>query len=126
VLKLGNSADRWNFACRLADRKEPLATALINGPWGNLNLFSALSHAIARYFQTGQSPYPVERTLLVSGILDAAMHSHHAGGKPIDTPHLEFSYEPRDFAAFRETGESWKVITIDTPQPTKFEPQHRK
>ena len=85
-------------------------------------MFTALSHAVAHFFKTGKSPYPVERTLLVSGILDAAMHSHHAGGKPIDTPQLEFAYQPQDFSAFRETGESWQVITKDTPQPTTFEP----
>jgi len=122
VLKIGNSSDRWNLACRLEGRDEPLATAMYNGPWGNFNLFSALSHAIAHFFRSGQAPYPVERTLLVSGVLDAAMHSHHAG-RPIDTPHLEFGYKPQDFRAFRETGESWKVVTVDTPQPTKFQPK---
>jgi hypothetical protein len=122
VLKIGGTSNRWNFACRLADKPAPLATAFYNGPWGNLNLFSALSHAIAHFFHTGKSPYPVERTLLVGGILDAAMHSHHAGGKPIDTPQLEFSYQPRDFRPFCETGASWRVLTIDTPQPTEFAP----
>ena len=122
VLKLGSSSDRWNFACRLRGQPEPMATALYNGPWGNLNLFSALSHAIAHFFRTGKTPYPVERTLLASGILDAAMHSHHAG-KPIDTPHLEFAYPAQDFAVFREDGSSWRIITPDTPQPLKFEPQ---
>ena len=125
VLKLGSSADRWNFACRLADRDQPLATALVNGPWGNLNLFSALSHAIAHFFRTGNAPYPVERTLLAGGILDAAMHAHHAGAGPTDTPHLEFGYEARDFRAFRETGESWRIVTTDTPQPANFEPNRR-
>ncbi len=123
VLKIGNTPNRWNFACRLADRDQPLATALLNGPWGNLNLFSGLSHAIAHFFRTGKSPYPVERTLLVGGILDAALHSHHAGGKAIATPHLDFGYQAQDFRDFRETGESWRKLTIDTPQPTKFEPQ---
>src|SRR5262245_38491546 len=124
ALAVGSTSDRWNFACRLRGRKDPLATALYNGPWGNLCLFTALSNAIVHLFKTGQSPYPVERTLLVSGILDAAMHSHHDGGKLIDTPHLEFAYAPRDFSAFRETGESWRIITTDTPQPTTFEPYH--
>ena len=122
ALAVGSTADRWNFACRLRAQKEPIATALYNGPWGNLCLFTALSNAIVHFFKTGKSPYPVERTLLVSGILDAAMHSHHAGGKPIDTPHLEFAYQPQDFSALRETGESWKTITKDTPQPTTFQP----
>jgi hypothetical protein len=121
VIKIGSTSDRWNFACRLRGREEPLATALCNGPWGNLNLFSALSHAIALFFRTGKSPYPVERTLLVSGALDAAMHAYQSG-KPVDTPELEFAYQPQDFSAFRETGESWQVVTADTPQPTKFEP----
>jgi hypothetical protein len=122
ALTVGRSSDRWNFACRLADRPQPLATAFYSGPWGNWNLFCALSGAIAHFFRTGQAPYPVERTLLVTGILDAAMHSRHQGGKPIATPELEFPYQPQDFRAFRETGESWRVITPESPIPTTFEP----
>jgi len=122
ALAVGSTSDRWNFACRVRGQAEPLSSALYNGPWGNLCLFTALSNAIVHFFKTGKSPYPVERTLLVSGILDAAMHSHAAGGKPIDTPQLEFAYSPQDFAAFRETGETWRKITIDTPQPLTFEP----
>jgi len=122
ALAVGSSADRWNFACRMRGTKEPLATALYNGPWGNLCLFTALSNAMVHFFKTGKPPYPIERTLLVSGILDAAMHSHAAGGKPIDTPHLEFPYAAQDFSAFRETGETWRVITNDAPQPLTFEP----
>jgi hypothetical protein len=122
ALAMGSSADRWNFACRVRGAKEPLATALYNGPWGNLCLFTALSNAMVHFFKTGKAPYPVERTLLVSGILDAAMHSHAAGGKPIETPQLEFPYAAQDFSAFRETGETWRVITKDTPQPLTFEP----
>ena len=122
VLKIGNTSDRWNFACRIKGQKEPLATAIYNGPWGNRNLFAALTNAILHFFRTGQSPYPVERTLLAGGAIDAAMHSHHDSGKLIDTPQLEVAYQPQDFAAFRETGESWKVITPDVPQPTEFTP----
>jgi hypothetical protein len=122
AMTVGSGGDRWNFACKLKGQKEPLATAFYSGPWGNWNLFNALSRAIAEFFKSKQSPYPVERTLLVSGALDAAMHSHVAGGKPIDTPELEFSYAPKDFRSFCETGESWRVITPDMPEPTKFEP----
>jgi hypothetical protein len=125
ALSIGNTSDRWNFACRVAGRQEPLATALYNGPWGNFNLFSALTRAAVHHFKTGQAPYPVERTLLVSGILDAAMHSHKAGGQAIDTPHLEFAYPPQDFSAFRETGESWRVLTPDLPPPAAFEPKRQ-
>jgi hypothetical protein len=122
ALAVGNTADRWNFACRIRGQDQPLATALYNGPWGNLCLFTALSNAIVHLFKTGKSPYPIERTLLVGGILDAAMHSHKEGGKPIDTPHLEIAYQPRDYSLFRENGDTWRIITNDTPQPTTFEP----
>jgi hypothetical protein len=122
VLKIGDTSDRWNFACKLRGQDKPLATAIFNGPWGNRNLFAALTNAILHFFKTGKSPYPVERTLLAGGAIDAAMHSHHAYGKPIDTPQLEFAYQPRDYAVFCETGASWKVITPEIPQPTDFVP----
>lgn len=125
AIKHGSSPDRWNFACRVAGEAAPRACLFYNGPWGNRCLFKALSHAIQHLFRTGQPPYPVERTLLVSGILEAALQSHHAGGKPIETPHLAFSYSPRDFAAFREDGTSWKILTRETPQPVDFSPGDR-
>jgi hypothetical protein len=115
VLKIGRSSVRWNFACRLKGEKEARAMHYYVGPWKNRNLFKALAHAIQHTIHTGKPPYPVERTLLVSGILDAAMHSR-AEGKPLDTPHLEFGYKPVDFSAMRETGASWKIITEDTPE----------
>ena len=114
VLKIGHNSTRWNFACRTADDKK-YATAYNVGPWQNRNLFKALSHAIQDHFIHGRAPYPVERTLLVSGILEAAMRSNRAN-KPIDTPKLAMSYQPRDFRAMREMGATWKIITDDVPQ----------
>ena len=122
ALTVGNGGDRWNFACKLRGQSEPLATAFYSGPWGNWNLFCALSGAIANFLRTGKSPYPVERTLLVTGALDAAMHSRHRGGVSIDTPELAVAYQPRDFGAFCENGESWKVMTVDMPEWETFVP----
>src|SRR4029079_9867459 len=64
ALTVGNGGDRWDFACKLRGQEKPLATAFYSGSWGNWNLFNALSGAIANFFKTGKSPYPVERTLL--------------------------------------------------------------
>jgi hypothetical protein len=116
TLKVGENHTRWNFACRLAGEKEPRATNFFVGPWGNRNLFMALSNAIQTHFRAGRSPYPVERTLLTTGILAAAVDSKVAG-KAVETPHLGIAYKSRDFSEMREKGESWKVITKDTPQP---------
>ncbi|HZN36190.1 MAG TPA: hypothetical protein VFB80_20315, partial [Pirellulaceae bacterium] len=122
VLTIGRSDERWNFACQLRGDTKPLATSFYGGPWGNWNLFGALGGAIAHFFRTGKAPYPVERTLLVSGILDAAMHSRHAGGQPQETPHLKLKYAAQDFRAFCETGESWQVLTTDSIPPQDFQP----
>lgn len=117
VLKVGSSGIRWNFAARVEGRDDPLATSFHVGPWQNRNLFKALSHAIQHMFRTGDPPYPVERTLLTTGVLDAAMDSIQAGGTPQETPQLHFVYGPKDFAPFRERGATWKIITDDTPEP---------
>ncbi len=121
VLQAGGNSNRWNFACQLEGESQPRATALFNGPWGNRCLFRALSHAIQSMFREKREPYPAERTLLTTGVLEAAMRSH-AAGKPIDTPHLGIAYQPVDFSAFRETGATWKLITADTPEPLEFAP----
>lgn len=122
ALKVGSSGTRWNFACRLEGEEKPRATRFYVGPWENRNLFKALSHAIQTHFKNGQAPYPVERTLLVTGILDAAMDSRYAGNKPIDTPHLDVAYQPRDYRAMREMGASWKIIHEGVPEPPGINP----
>lgn len=122
VVASGSDSNRWNFACALKGETQPRATAFYNGPWGNRCLFKALSHAIQQLFTTGREPYPAERTLLTTGILDAAMHSHQANGKPIATPELAIKYQTPDWNALREDGASWREITVATPQPTSFEP----
>ena len=121
VLKIGRSSTRWNFACRLKHNPKIHATSFYVGPWKNRNLFKALSHAIQHHFVHKQAPYPVERTLLVTGMLEAAMRSRNAG-KPIQTPHLHFAYKPRDFTPMREMGASWKIITEDLPEPRGISP----
>jgi hypothetical protein len=124
VLKIGASSTRWNFACRL--KGDPNVKAHYDvGPWKNRNLFKALAHAIQHMIRTGHPPYPVERTLLVSGILDAAMHSR-ASGRSLATPHLGFGYKPVDFRAFREMGASWKIITEHTPELPGINPNGGK
>lgn len=109
ILKLGRSSIRWNFACRLTGDKEVRSCRYHVGPWGNRNLFMGLSHAIQHFFRTRTAPYPVERTLLASGVVDTTMHSR-AEGRRLATRHLELTYRPVDFRAFREMGASWNIL----------------
>ncbi|MBI2823866.1 MAG: hypothetical protein HYX69_04140 [Planctomycetia bacterium] len=121
VLTVDSSSTRWNFACRLKGEDKPLSTSYYVGPWQNRNLFKALSHAIQTHFRQGRAPYPVERTLLVSGILDVAMDSRASGSKVVETPQLAVAYKPRDFRSLREFGDTWKIITEDMPEPKGIE-----
>lgn len=117
MLKVGESGTRWNFACRVKGDPKPRATAYYVGPWENRNLFKALSHAIQIHFREKKPPYPVERTLLTTGMLAAAMDSRYDGGKPIETEWLDIAYKPVDFRRCREMGATWKLLPPDTPQP---------
>lgn len=50
--------------------------------------FGCLVKNIEILFETGKPPYPVERTLMASGILDFALESRIQGHKKLDTPGL--------------------------------------
>jgi hypothetical protein len=79
----------------------------------------ALAHAIQQFFVTRVAPYPVERTLLATGILEAAVRSR-AAAERLATPHLNLAYQPRDYSALCENGASWKVLTEQTPETVGF------
>ena len=95
---MANGLARYQaFAVKLKGRAEPLATwfKLQDGaPYGH---FAYLVHAIDETIHTGRAVYPIERTLLTTGILDRVMHSLADGGKRLETPELAVSYQPTDW-----------------------------
>lgn len=56
--------------------------------------FAYLLKSVEQMIHAGRPSAPIERTLLTSGLLDAALQSHHRGGATIDTPHLNIAYQP--------------------------------
>jgi hypothetical protein len=117
VLKVGQDSARWDFACRLAGESRPLATTFNVGPWQNRNLFKALAHAIQVHFRTGAPPYPLERTLLTTGLVAAGVESHFRGDQVFATPHLNVSYAAPDLSPVREMGATWQIVTDKTAEP---------
>jgi hypothetical protein len=59
--------------------------------------FAELTKAIDALVRTNHAPYPVERTLLTTGVLDAAMTSRFRKGERVETPQLAIRYRPTDW-----------------------------
>ena len=82
----------FTVAVRVKAQAEPLSTQMylpgLNPGQTLPNFFSALAHHIETMFLTGKPPYPVERTLLTTGILASAVDSLSQGQKRLETPHL--------------------------------------
>ena len=74
------------------------------GPEGAYSHFSYLSLNVEEMFLSGEAQYPVERTLLTSGILEAALTSRYEGHKRLETPELAVKYQSYDTFRWRPTG----------------------
>lgn len=66
------------------------------------DFFNPLSRHIEDLVLNNKANYPVDRTLLCSGIVIAGVDSLHEGEKNIDTPHLKVAYKaPRESQFWR-------------------------
>ena len=63
--------------------------------------FSYQGQNVQEMFITGRPQYPVERTLLISGALDALLESRYLGYVRVETPHLNIEYKAYEKAAIR-------------------------
>ena len=101
LLQLNGYAKEWSYATRVDG--QVLATGLrTHGP--PYPHFSYLGLNIEAMFLSGEPQYPVERTLLVSGALDALMDSRHRGHIRLETPHLDVAYRSYETMPIRPTG----------------------
>jgi len=62
-----------------------------------------LVNNIEKMFLTGRPAYPVERTLLTTGLTAAGVESLHRNQTRYDTPHLSVRYQPTRQSTFWRT-----------------------
>ena len=89
---LNGQINDFNFAGEIEGRPEPVSTCFWLQPGRFYGHFSNLVHFIEETVITGQAQYPVERTLLTTGLVAAMMESGWRNGKRLETPHLQIAY----------------------------------
>jgi hypothetical protein len=80
------------FAAKVKGEARPASCLFRLPPPPGARFMDALVYNIEKFLEHGKSPYPVERTLLTTGILDAVMTSHEKRGTRIETPELDVRY----------------------------------
>jgi hypothetical protein len=94
----------FNFAATIDGRAEPFSTQMYlpmpDGRTTLANFFSPLVNHAEHMFLTGKEPYPIERTLLTTGLTAAGVNSLYAGQERLKTPHLAIRYEPTRESTF--------------------------
>lgn len=81
------------FAGWIKGRREPVA-CWYDLPRPQRDHFSFLVQNIAKMMITGKASYPVERTLLTTGLLASLMESRANKDQRIETPQLDVTYQP--------------------------------
>ena len=97
MMMLSDAVADFNIAVKVKGNKEIQATQFFLSPDPNVTYSACLASKIEQMIMTGAAPYPVERTLLVSGMLEACLDSRVKGHQKIETPHLDVVYQaPRE------------------------------
>ena len=91
LLMLNGAVKDFTFAARVKGAGL-LSTQFFLSPEPNVTYSACLVRKIEELFETGKAPYPVERTLLVSGILESCLTSRVERQKRLETPHLSVQY----------------------------------
>ena len=93
MLMLSGAVKDFNFAARVKG-SGILSTQFLLSPEPNVTYSACLMQKAEQLFETGVAAYPVERTLLVSGILESCLTSKIQNQQRLETPHLSVSYKP--------------------------------
>jgi len=93
LLMLDGALRDFNFAARVKGRGL-ISNQFLLTPEPNVTYSACLIAKVEEMFSSGKAPYPVERTLLTSGILESCLTSRAQSHQRLETPHLAVRYQP--------------------------------
>jgi len=103
MLMLDGAIRDFNFAARLKGSPQLWSTQFLLTPEPNVTYSACLMHKAREMFESGVAPYPIERTLLVSGILESCLTSKVQDHSRLETPHLSVAYQAPKESQFART-----------------------
>jgi len=103
MLMLNGAITDFTFAARLRGVPEIQSTQFLLPPTPNVTYSACLMGKVEELIQTGRAPYRVERTQLVSGILESCLESRFKQHQRLQTPHLNVQYWPPAESQFCRT-----------------------
>jgi hypothetical protein len=83
----------FNISARVAGHGM-VSTQFFLPPAPNITYSACLAAKVEQLFETRSVSYPVERTLLTTGVLEACLQSRHRLNQRVETPHLAIGYQP--------------------------------
>ncbi len=93
MLLMNGLVGDFTFAARIKGQAEPLSMLFYLPPVPNVVYSAELMSKAEETFMTGKAPYPIERTLLTTGLVEAGVRSLGTGQKRLETPHLAIRYQ---------------------------------
>ncbi|MBT4977235.1 MAG: hypothetical protein HOM86_07830 [Gemmatimonadetes bacterium] len=107
MLMMSGLVEDFNFAARIKGQDEPFSTQMyLPMPPARAtlaNFFSPLVNNVEQMFLTGKATYPIERTLLTSGLVIGGVDSLHQEQVKVETPHLKIAYQSTEEPTFWRT-----------------------
>lgn len=94
MILAGGLIHDFTFAGRVQGQTLPASTLMFLPYYDLQNFFSPLVNQIEQMFLTGQASYPIERTLLTTGLTEAGVDSLFRDQRKLMTPHLHIQYQP--------------------------------
>jgi hypothetical protein len=107
MLLMGGLVEDFNFAARIDGRPGIFSTQMYlpmpPARTSLANFFSPLVNNVEQMYLTGKETYPIERTLLTTGLTAAGVESLFRQQVKYETPHLAIAYQAPKVSTFWRT-----------------------